>query len=53
LFINYELAVAKRVVKLRHHLELEGEGLDLLDEVKQPRAENQMLKQWLGRLVVE
>jgi chaperone modulatory protein CbpM len=28
-------------------------ALDLLDEVKQLRAENRMLRQRLGRLVVE
>lgn len=57
LFTDYELVLAKRAAKLRHDLELEWEGvalaLDLLEEVKQLRAENQMLKQRLGRLVVE
>jgi chaperone modulatory protein CbpM len=56
-FTDYELAVAKRAVKLRRDLELEWEGvalaLDLLEEVQQLRAENRMLKQRLGRLVVE
>jgi chaperone modulatory protein CbpM len=51
------LALAKRAAKLRRDLELEWEGvalaLDLLDEVKQLRAENRMLRQRLGRLVVE
>jgi len=52
-----QVAVAKRAAKLRHDLELEWEGvalaLDLLEEVQQLRAENQMLKQRLARLVVE
>jgi chaperone modulatory protein CbpM len=56
-FNDYELALAKRAAKLRHDLELEWEGvalaLDLLEEVQQLRAENRMLKQRLGRLVVE
>jgi hypothetical protein len=56
-FTDYELALAKRAAKLRHDLELEWEGvalaLDLLEEVQQLRAENQMLRQRLGRLVVE
>jgi chaperone modulatory protein CbpM len=56
-FTDYELALAKRAAKLRRDLELEWEGvalaLDLLEEVRQLRAENRMLKQRLGRLVVE
>jgi len=56
-FTDYEVAVAKRAIKLRRDLELEWEGvalaLDLLEEVQQLRAENQMLKQRLGRLVLE
>lgn len=56
-FNDYELALAKRAAKLRHDLELEWEGvalaLDLLEEVQQLRAENRMLKQRLGRLLVE
>lgn len=56
-FNDYELSLAKRAAKLRHDLELEWEGvalaLDLLEEVQQLRAENRMLKQRLGRLVVE
>lgn len=56
-FTDYELALAKRAAKLRHDLELDWEGvalaLDLLEEVRQLRAENRMLKQRLGRLVVE
>lgn len=57
LFTDYELALAKRAAKLRRDLELEWEGvalaLNLLEEVQELRAENQMLKQRLGRLVVE
>ncbi|RON58459.1 chaperone modulator CbpM [Pseudomonas frederiksbergensis] len=56
-FNDYELILAKRAAKLRRDLELEWEGvalaLDLLEEVQQLRAENRMLKQRLGRLVVE
>ncbi|MCU1749138.1 chaperone modulator CbpM [Pseudomonas sp. 6D_7.1_Bac1] len=56
-FNDYELTVAKRAAKLRRDLELEWEGvalaLDLLEEVQQLRAENRMLRQRLGRLVVE
>jgi chaperone modulatory protein CbpM len=56
-FNDYELTLAKRAAKLRRDLELEWEGvalaLDLLEEVQQLRAENRMLKQRLGRLVVE
>lgn len=56
-FNDYELTVAKRAAKLQRDLELEWEGvalaLDLLDEVRQLRAENQMLKQRLGRLVYD
>ncbi|MBP5072783.1 chaperone modulatory protein CbpM, partial [Pseudomonas chlororaphis] len=56
-FTDYELAVAKRAAKLRRDLELEWEGvalaLELLDEVRELRMENQMLKQRLGRLLVE
>ena len=55
-FTDYELTLAKRAAKLRRDLELEWEGvalaLDLLDEVQQLRAENRMLKQRLGRLVI-
>ena len=54
---DYELASAKRAAKLRRDLDLEWEGvalaLDLLEEVRELRAENLMLKQRLGRLVVE
>jgi chaperone modulatory protein CbpM len=55
-FNDYELTLAKRAAKLRRDLDLEWEGvalaLDLLEEVQQLRAENRMLKQRLGRLVV-
>ena len=56
-FNDYELTLAKRAAKLRRDLDLEWEGvalaLDLLEEVQQLRAENLMLKQRLGRLLVE
>jgi chaperone modulatory protein CbpM len=56
-FNDYELTLAKRAAKLRRDLDLEWEGvalaLDLLEEVQQLRSENRMLKQRLGRLVVE
>ncbi|MGC5699796.1 chaperone modulator CbpM [Pseudomonas sp. NFXW11] len=56
-FNDVEVALAKRAAKLRHDLDLEWEGvalaLDLLDEVRQLRAENQMLKQRLGRLLLD
>ncbi|MFP0194810.1 MULTISPECIES: chaperone modulator CbpM [unclassified Pseudomonas] len=56
-FTDYELALAKRAAKLRRDLDLEWEGvalaLDLLEEVQELRAENRMLRQRLGRLVVE
>ena len=56
-FTDYELALAKRAAKLRRDLELEWEGvalaLNLLEEVQELRAENRMLRQRLGRLVVE
>lgn len=56
-FTDYELALVKRAAKLRRDLELEWEGvalaLDLLEEVRELRAENRMLRQRLGRLVVE
>ncbi|MCP1421388.1 chaperone modulatory protein CbpM [Pseudomonas laurylsulfativorans] len=56
-FNDYELTLAKRAAKLRRDLDLEWEGvalaLDLLEEVQQLRAENRMLKQRLGRLVVD
>ena len=54
-FEDYELAIAQRATKLHHDLEMEWEGvalaLDLIEEVKQLRAENQRLKQQLGRFV--
>lgn len=56
-FTDYELSLAKRAAKLRRELELEWEGvalaLNLLEEVQELRAENRMLRQRLGRLVVE
>lgn len=54
-FEDYELLIAKRAAKLHKDLELEWEGvalaLDLIEEVQQLRAENQRLKQRLGRFV--
>ena len=54
-FDDYELAIAQRATKLHHDLEMEWEGvalaLDLIEEVQQLRAENQRLKQQLGRFV--
>ena len=54
-FEDYELAIAQRATKLHHDLEMEWEGvalaLDLIEEVQQLRAENQRLKQQLGRFV--
>lgn len=56
-FTDVELVLAKRAAKLQRDLDLEWEGvalaLDLLEEVQQLRAENQMLKQRLGRLVTD
>ncbi|MFJ3524024.1 chaperone modulator CbpM [Pseudomonas sp. NPDC090203] len=57
LFDTYSLSVAKRAVKLHHELELEWDGvalaLNLLDELEQVRAENRMLKQRLGRFLLD
>ena len=54
-FEDYGLAIAQRATKLHHDLEMEWEGvalaLDLIEEVQQLRAENQRLKQQLGRFV--
>ncbi|WP_191485871.1 chaperone modulator CbpM [Pseudomonas sp. FEN] len=54
-FGDEALGIARRAVKLHRELELEWEGvalaLDLLDEVQHLRAENQMLRQRLGRFV--
>ena len=54
-FNDFELGIAKRAVKLRSDLELEWEGvalaLELLEEVRQLRAENRMLRQRLERFV--
>ena len=56
-FEDYELAIARRAAKLRDDLQIEWEGvalaLDLLEEVQQLRAENQRLKQQLGRFVTQ
>ncbi|AZC22322.1 MULTISPECIES: chaperone modulator CbpM [Pseudomonas] len=56
-FNDQELSLAKRAAKLHRELDLEWEGvalaLDLLDEVQQLRSENQMLRQRLGRLLVD
>ncbi|MCH4867608.1 chaperone modulator CbpM [Pseudomonas sp. TMW22089] len=56
-FEDYELAIAQRATKLHHDLEMEWEGvalaLDLIEEVQQLRAENQRLKQQLGRFVCD
>ncbi|MEQ7920586.1 chaperone modulator CbpM [Xanthomonas sp. WHRI 1810A] len=57
LFDTYSLSVAKRAAKLHHELALEWDGvalaLDLLDELDHVRAENRMLKQRLGRFLLE
>ena len=54
-FADYELSIARRAAKLRDDLHIEWEGvalaLDLIEEVQQLRAENQRLKQQLGRFV--
>ena len=54
-FDDYELAIAQRATKLHNDLEMEWEGvalsLDQIEEVQQLRAENQRLKQQLGRFV--
>ena len=56
-FEDYELVIARRAAKLRDDLQMEWEGvalaLDLLEEVQQLRAENQRLKQQLGRFVTQ
>lgn len=57
LFDAHALVVAKRALKLQRDLDLEWQGvavaLDLLGEVERLRAENRMLKQRLGRFLVE
>lgn len=57
LFDDHALIIARRAARLQHELELEWEGvalaLDLLDELDHVRAENQMLKQRLGRFLTE
>lgn len=57
LFDTYSLSVAKRAAKLHHDLAMEWDGvalaLELLDELEQVRAENRMLKQRLGRFLLD
>ncbi|HEY0286613.1 MAG TPA: chaperone modulator CbpM [Pseudomonas sp.] len=57
LFDIYSLSVAKRAAKLHHDLAMEWDGvalaLDLLDELERVRAENRMLKQRLGRFLLD
>jgi chaperone modulatory protein CbpM len=57
LFDTYSLTVARRAAKLHHDLAIEWEGvalaLELLDELESVRAENRMLKQRLGRFLVD
>lgn len=57
LFDTSSLSVARRAAKLHHDLALEWDGvalaLDLLDELEHVRAENRMLKQRLGRFLVD
>ena len=54
-FDDYDLAIAQRATKLHNDWEMEWEGvalaLALIEEVQQLRAENQRLKQQLGRFV--
>lgn len=53
LFDDQAPLLLKRAAKLHHELELEWEGvalaLELLDEVRHLRSENEMLRQRLGR----
>lgn len=57
LFDTYSLSVAKRASKLHRDLAMEWDGvalaLELLDELEQVRAENRMLKQRLGRFLLD
>jgi chaperone modulatory protein CbpM len=57
LFDTDSLMLAKRAVKLHHELALEWDGvalaLDLLGELEQVRAENRMLRQRLGRFLLD
>ncbi|MDY7563173.1 chaperone modulator CbpM [Pseudomonas sp. 10B1] len=57
LFDAHALAVARQAIKLQHDLELEWDGvalaLDLLSQVERLRAENFMLKQRLGRFLLD
>ncbi len=56
-FDTCSLSVAKRAAKLHHDLALEWDGvalaLDLLDALDHVRAENRMLKQRLGRFLLD
>jgi len=57
LFDAYSLSVAKRAARLHHELAMEWDGvalaLELLDELEHVRAENRMLKQRLGRFLLD
>jgi chaperone modulatory protein CbpM len=57
LFDDHALITARRAARLQHELQLEWEGvalaLDLLDELNTVRAENQMLRQRLGRFLAD
>lgn len=57
LFDDTAPVLAKRAAKLRDDLHLEWEGvalaLELLEEVQQLRTENRMLRQRLGRFLLE
>jgi chaperone modulatory protein CbpM len=56
-FDTYSLSVAKRAAKLHHDLAMEWDGvalaLELLDELDNVRAENRMLRQRLGRFLLD
>ncbi|WP_416422196.1 chaperone modulator CbpM [Pseudomonas sp. App30] len=55
LFDDFSPLIARRAAKLHHDLDLEWEGvalaLELLEEVRDLRAENARLRQRLGRFV--
>ncbi len=57
LFDTYALSVARRAAKLHHDLAMELDGvalaLELLEELEQVRGENRMLKQRLGRFLLD
>jgi chaperone modulatory protein CbpM len=57
LFDTCSLSVAKRAARLHHELAMEWDGvalaLELLDELEHVRAENRMLKQRLGRFLLD